>query len=119
MFLCTKLHVPILLVGLRNLSCRTVTLKKGTVVAKLSATNMMPQMLAPKLAKSQLELSSKNDKLSGKVELEQVINSPLILTPERRKALFCKLNLAGYDNWPVEQQTAMDEVIERYHHICC
>ena len=69
-------------VGLRNLSCRTVTLKKGTVVTKLSPANMMPQMWAPKLVKSQLELSSQNDKLNGKVELEQVSNSPPILTPE-------------------------------------
>ena len=57
--------------------------------------------------KSQLELSSQN----GKVELEQVSNSPPILTPERRKDLFSKLNLTWYDDWPVEQQTAMDEVI--------
>ena len=35
-------------VGLRNLSCQTVTLKKGTVMAKHSPANMMPQMLAPK-----------------------------------------------------------------------
>ena len=36
-------------VGLRNLSCRTVTLKKGTVVAQLSPANVIPKMLAPKL----------------------------------------------------------------------
>ena len=56
-------------VGLRNLSCKTVTLKKGTVVAKLSPANEIPKMLAPKLACSQLELPSQNDKLSGKLEL--------------------------------------------------
>ena len=30
-------------VGLRNLSCKTVTLKKGTVVAKLSPANEIPE----------------------------------------------------------------------------
>ena len=35
-------------VGLRNLSCRAVTLKKGTVVAQLSPANVIPKMLAPK-----------------------------------------------------------------------
>ena len=37
-------------VGLRNMSCRTVTLHKGMVVAELSHTNVIPKMLAPKLA---------------------------------------------------------------------
>ena len=35
-------------VGLRNLSCHTVTLQKGTVVAQLSPANVIPKMLAPK-----------------------------------------------------------------------
>ena len=41
-------------VGLRNMSCRTVTLHKGTVIAELSPTNVIPEMLAPKLASCQL-----------------------------------------------------------------
>ena len=35
-------------VGLRNMSCRTVSLNKGTVVAELSPANAIPKMLAPK-----------------------------------------------------------------------
>ena len=62
-------------VGLRNLSCRTVTLKKGTVVVKLSPANEIPKMLAPKLAQCQLDLPSQNDNSSGKLELGQVSNS--------------------------------------------
>ena len=99
-------------VGLCNLSCKTVTLKKGTVVAKLSPANEIPKMLAPKLAQCQLELPSQNDDSSGKLELGRVSNSQPELTLERRKLLFSKLDLTGYDDWPVEQQTAMDEVIE-------
>ena len=45
-------------VGLRNLSCRTVTLKKGTVVAQLSPANEIPKMLAPKLKSADHELES-------------------------------------------------------------
>ena len=37
-------------VGLRNMSCCTVTLHEGTVVAELSPANAIPKMLAPKLA---------------------------------------------------------------------
>ena len=35
-------------VGLRNMSCRTVILSKGTVIAELSTANAIPKMLAPK-----------------------------------------------------------------------
>ena len=35
--------------ALRNLSSRTVTLKRGTVVAHISAANEIPPMLAPKI----------------------------------------------------------------------
>ena len=58
-------------VGLRNLSCRTVTLKKGTVVAQLSSTNVIPKMLAPKPESIDHELGFvknqglKNDNLSS------------------------------------------------------
>ena len=50
-------------VGLRNMSCRSVTLHKGTVIARHSPGNAVPSMLAPKLeevklASCQLELPS-------------------------------------------------------------
>ena len=67
-------------VGLRNLSCKSVTLKKRTVIAKLSPANEVPKMLAPKLVKSQLELPSQKDDLGGKLELGRVNNSPPDLT---------------------------------------
>ena len=41
-------------VGLRNMSCWTVTLHKGTVVARLSPANVVPHMLAPKLGEVKL-----------------------------------------------------------------
>ena len=50
-----------LTIGLRNMTCQTVTLHKGTVVAWLLPANIVPEMLAPKLeritlASCQLEL---------------------------------------------------------------
>ena len=51
-------------VGLRNLSCRTVTLKKGTVVAQLSPANEIPKMLGSKSVDHELE-SVKNEGLKS------------------------------------------------------
>ena len=48
-------------VGLRNMSCCTVTLYKGTVIAELSPTNAIPKMLAPKLVSCQLKFVNNQD----------------------------------------------------------
>ena len=50
-------------VGLRNMSCQSVTLHKGTVIVRLLPGNVVPSMLAPKLeevklASCQLKLPS-------------------------------------------------------------
>ena len=106
-------------VGLRNLSCRTVTLKKGTVVAQLSPTNEIPKMLAPKLKSVDHKLESvKNQGLkSNEPEFVDTADSLPKLTQERREKLFSKLNLTGYDEWTPEQREATNDVIELYHHI--
>ena len=106
-------------VGLRNLSCRTVTLKKGTVVAQLSPTNEIPKMLAPKLKSVDYELESVNNESlkSSKLEFVDTADSLPKLTKERRDKLFSKLDLTGYDEWTPEQHRATDGVIEKYHHI--
>ena len=36
-------------ISLRNMSCQPVTLHKGTVVARLSPANVIPEKLAPEL----------------------------------------------------------------------
>ena len=41
-------------VGLRNMSCPSVTLHKGTEIARLSPGNAVPSMLAPKLEEVKL-----------------------------------------------------------------
>ena len=86
-------------VGLRNMSCRTVSLSKGTVVAELSPANAIPKMLAPKLASCQLEFT-KNQGLEGnELEFANSTNSQPKLTKERRDKILSKLDLTGYDDW--------------------
>ena len=62
-------------VGLRNMSCRTVTLHKGTVLARLSPANVVPHMLAPKLGEvklvsCQLELLPQKGLKNNQLELD-------------------------------------------------
>ena len=104
-------------VGLRNMSCRTVSLNKGTVVAELSPANAIPKMLAPKLASCQLEFAKNQGLESNELEFANSTNSQPKLTKERRDKIFSKLDLTGYDNWTQDQRESMNATIECYHHI--
>ena len=104
-------------VGLRNMSCSTVTLHKGTVVAEFSPANAILKMLAPKLASCQLEFTKNQGPKSNKLQFADSANSQLKLTKEQRDKLFSKLNLTSYDDWTQGQRDVMDNVIKHYHHI--
>ena len=69
-------------VGLHNMSCRTVTLHKGTVIAELSLANAILKMLAPKLASCQLEFMKNQGSKSNELESADSANSQLKLTKE-------------------------------------
>ena len=63
-------------VGLRNMSCRSVILHKGTVIARFSPGNVVPSMLAPKLeevklASCQLELPHQKGSKKNQPKLEK------------------------------------------------
>ena len=75
-------------VGLHNMSCCTVTLHKGTVVAELLPANVIPKMLAPKLASCQLEFAKNQGPKSNKLEFIDLANLQMKLTKEWRDKLF-------------------------------
>ena len=115
-------------VGLRNMSCRTVTLQKGTVVAWLSPANVIPQMLAPKLeevklASCQLELGPQNHLKNYKLELESKLTRVTKYddldqkTRERVDKLFSKLYLSGCEEWTAEQQQSVRDCTIKHHEI--
>ena len=99
------------------MSCRTVSLNKGTVVAELSPANAIPKMLAPKLASCQLEFAKNQGLESNELEFANSTNLQPTLTKERRDKIFSKLDLTGYDDWAQDQRDVMNATIERYHHI--
>ena len=104
-------------VGLHNMSCHTVSLSKGTLIAELSPANAIPKMLAPKLASCQLEFVKNQGLEFNELEFANSTNSQPKLTKERRDKIFSKLDLTGYDDWIQDQRDMMNATIERYHHI--
>ena len=74
-------------------------------------------MLAPNFVDHKLEFANNQGPKNSKLESVESMNSKPELTKKRREKLFSKLHLTGYDKWTQEQHRAMDDVIERYHHI--
>ena len=91
-----KLNSRSVHVGLRNMSCRTVTLSKG------------------KLASCQLEFAKNQGPESNELEFVNSTNSQPKLTKERSDKIFSKLDLTGYDDWTQDQHDMMNATIEHY-----
>ena len=112
-------------IGLRNMSCQPVTLHKGTVVARLSPANVIPEKLAPKLepiklASCQLELAKDQGLKINQLELESEliqISKMNQATRDRIDKLFTKLDLSGCNEWSEEQQQMVRELIIKHHNI--
>ena len=99
------------------MSCRTVSLSKGTVVAEVSPANAIPKMLAPKLASCQLEFAKNQGQESNEFMFVNSTNSQPTLTKEQRDKIFSKLDLTSYDDWTQDQRDMMNATVECYHHI--
>ena len=63
--------------ALRNLSSRTITLKRGTVVAHISAAKEVPHKLAPKVVTKAFPVNTHSSALPGmEAEIERKPTNP-------------------------------------------
>ena len=102
------------------MSCRTVTLTKGAIVARLSPANKIPDMLAPEFANGKLEFATEDHLQNCNSELVNTNSSNHnvddLENPGNDK-LFAKLDLSGSDNWTDSQKQAVRDCIIKYNHI--
>ena len=70
-------------VGLRNLCCQKITIQAKSVIAKVTAANVILHSLAPNINQEQLKENpeQKNSKTNNRVEIPP-------LTPEKEKLAF-------------------------------
>ena len=109
-------------IGLRNLSCKSVTVKPKTVVAEVAAANIVPISIAPKLEgeeKQDLRKEYKEQIDAKKIEdledLEQVKEPKLEpLSPEKEKLLFEKVDLLGANEWSSKDREKVKELFREY-----
>ena len=109
-------------IGLRNHSCRKVTVNAKTIIAKVTTANVVPHSLAPNLenedmlgqyeaCRKQLQDSKNNTRPdSPKPEKPK-------LTTEKEKLLFSKIDLSGTKGWDPELLEEVKQQFCEYAHI--
>ena len=112
-------HVSI---GLRNHSCRRVTVQAKSIVAKVSAANVIPHSLAPNLDNEDMlkQFMKYQDQLSLCDTTDQPIletNKPSKLSPEKENLLFSKIDLSGVKDWDSELIDEAKQLFCNYAHI--
>ena len=91
-------------IGLRNHSCHMVTINAKTIIAKVTAANVIPHSLAPNLEnEDMLEQYETCKKQLQDPENSTQSNSPKPekpkLTTEKEELLFSKIDLSGTKEW--------------------
>ena len=109
-------------IGIRNVSCQCVTIPAKTVIAKVTAANVVPHSYALKVESDAhllklCELNSKNISDDGRnTELEGTPGTPS-LTPEKERLLFSKINLDSIKIWSDDLKCKTRQLFKEYMHI--
>ena len=113
-------------VALYNNTCEKITLKEGTIVAKVPATNVIPPMLVPASGTFQNVPDfgagwDGNECKNGNVPSDggDVSAQPPKpeATQERLDELFSKLDLKGISEWSEYDQNQVCELMKEYQHL--
>ena len=88
--------------GLQNYSCHKVTVPAKSIIAKVSAANVVPHSLAPSLDNEATltQFEQCQEQLQTQENVSQPVDPKVPeLTPEREKLLFSKIDLTGLQGW--------------------
>ena len=97
-------------VVLRNLSCRTLRVKKGMKIAHVEASNIVPMMVSQGIPKNILEKEAGNAPKS--ILLKNIPDAK----EERIDKILESLNLQGIESWNEQQQSAKS-LFREYQHL--
>ena len=93
-------------VQLYNTKDHAIIIKKGTAVARMVATNEVPEMLVADGTVGALQTQRRAKEGHVKLTVE-----------ERRKILFEKLELSGLESWTEENEERALNLLAKYHDI--
>ena len=98
-------------VVLRNLSCRTLKLKKGTKIAHVEASSIVPLMINSRVSESILK------KDAGNAPKSTLLKNVPKVQEERIEKILESLNLQSIESWNEQQQQSARVLIREYQHL--
>ena len=109
-------------IGLRNHSCRTVTIIVKTIIAKVTAAYVVPHSLAPNLENEdmwrQYEACKKQlQDPENNIESDSPKPEKPKLTTEKEKLLFSEIDLSNTKGWDPELLEEAKQLFRKYAHI--
>ena len=89
-------------IGLQNYSCYKVMVPAKSIIAKVSATNVVPPSLALNLDNE--AMLKQFEQCREQLQTQESVSQPMAskvpeLTPEREELLFSKIDLTGVQSW--------------------
>ena len=100
-------------VGLGNNSCHKIMIAAKSIVAKITAANVVPHSLAPNV---EIEDGQHQDQDQENQNRCSTHEAPK-LTPEKEKLLFDKIDLSGADSWDPKLVEEAKQLFREYAHI--
>ena len=97
-------------VVLQNLSCSVLKIRKGTKIAHVEASNVVPSLMNSQLSKNVPK------KVAGKSPKSDLLENFPEGNDSRLKKLFESLNLKGIESWDEQQQQSARDIITEYQH---
>ena len=107
-------------IGLRNHSCRKVTVPAKSIIAKVTTDNVVPHFLAPNLDNETMlkQFERCREQLQTQEDVSQSTNLKVQeLTPEKEKLLFSKIDLTGVQGWDPVLIEEFRQLFHEYVHI--
>ena len=98
-------------VVLRNLSCRTLKVRKGIKIAHVEASNIVPTMVNQRLSENMFE------KEAGNVPKSTLLKNIPDAREERIEKILESLSLQGIESWSEQQQQSAKSLIREFQHL--
>ena len=102
-----------LVVAIRNISARNITIPKGTVVANIFSANKIPKILTQSVRVSKLE----KDKENSQPNVDSTITQSKEPISNEGKWILEKLDLSGMSEWPQKLQPMARDLFCSYSDI--
>ena len=107
------------LVGIRTISCKSITTPAKTIIAKVTAVNLVPHSYVENNEQLQQVFETHSGQESFNIKKATSQKAPMVapLAPDRGQFLFGRINLKGTKDWNDDLKCQIRELFKEYAHI--